>query len=370
MSHLGPSAITVDITKNVIAMGYPAETAHEKVYRNNMGDVLRFFQQRHGTTGYKVYNLCTEKPYEGRFVHYGYFPFKDHNPPTIELMQEFCQDMHQFLAANPEAVAAIHCKAGKGRTGTMICCYLLHVRMFRSAEEVLTFYGKKRTHDGKGVTIPSQRRYVGYYARLLNENLTYDPQRRLRVMQVKLSNVPRDFGPVNKCMIGWAGDKIKEVICTSANLTGHGSNGVVVGGAANSGASAVQTSSSNNGNGNSNYSSHHHHHPHHNQMHSGQGNNHGTVTSGGGGGGVGGSSSTSGESTSSSNSSGNANALNAVLDERNVTLHLGEGVTVWGDVVLQFCSKTRWKREKFHCWFNTFFTDLDRMKATGEFDNK
>jgi len=65
------------------------------------------------------------------------------------MMPAFCEHAAKFLREDPKNVVAVHCKAGKGRTGVMICCLMLYMGMFSTVDEALDFYGDKRTYNGK-----------------------------------------------------------------------------------------------------------------------------------------------------------------------------------------------------------------------------
>lgn len=79
------------------------------------------------------------------------------------MLVDFCKNVSEFLDASEHNVAGIHCKAGKGRTGVMISCYLVYSGYCKTAREALVYYGTVRTKNHKGVTIPSQIRYVYYF---------------------------------------------------------------------------------------------------------------------------------------------------------------------------------------------------------------
>eukprot|EP00727_Mastigamoeba_balamuthi_P014423 m51a1_g9605 putative phosphatidylinositol- -trisphosphate 3-phosphatase and dual-specificity protein phosphatase (818) ;mRNA; f:1056921-1059976 len=159
------------ITKRIIAMGFPSESV-EAAYRNPYKEVYRFLEVFH-KDHYRVYNLCSERGYEACKFHnrVGVYPFDDHNAPPFEMIQRFCADVDEWLGQDPENIAVVHCKAGKGRTGLMICCYMQHCREWETSDEALAYYAAIRTFNKKGVTIPSQVRYVKYYEQLVRFNI-------------------------------------------------------------------------------------------------------------------------------------------------------------------------------------------------------
>merc|ERR1740138_820583 len=83
----------------------------------------------------------------------------------MEQFLEFLDNAREFKSESSDNVIAVHCKAGKGRTGSLCCAWLLYARRRRSVEEALERFAEMRTdthlgHKLRGVETPSQIRYV------------------------------------------------------------------------------------------------------------------------------------------------------------------------------------------------------------------
>ncbi|KAI0764871.1 phosphatases II [Fomes fomentarius] len=123
------------ITDKVIVMGYPA-TGIEGFYRNRREDAKKFLEHHHGKN-FWVFNFCPvkensypESVFDGRVSRY---PFPDHHAPPLAILTLAAREIRLWLDGSQDRVAVLHCKAGKGRSGTMACAYLLTLDVAPSA---------------------------------------------------------------------------------------------------------------------------------------------------------------------------------------------------------------------------------------------
>lgn len=66
--------------------------------------------------------------------------------------------------------AVVHCKAGKGRSGTVVCAYLISEEAWDMHDALQRFTERRmRVGFGAGVSIPSQLRWVSYVERWTNQ---------------------------------------------------------------------------------------------------------------------------------------------------------------------------------------------------------
>ena len=125
------------ILTNIIAMSFPSIGA-KALYRNNIDNVAKFFEEKysdHENIDYMIYNLCSEMEYDQRKFHGNVKRFRidDHNVPSLEMMFDLTDSVREWLGGDRERerVVALHCKGGKGRTGTMICAVLIDMGLFK-----------------------------------------------------------------------------------------------------------------------------------------------------------------------------------------------------------------------------------------------
>ncbi|KAK4831352.1 hypothetical protein QYF61_017483 [Mycteria americana] len=183
------------VTDRIIAMSFPS-SGKQSFYRNPIEEVARFLDTKHADH-YKVYNLCSEKGYDPKYFHYRVerMFIDDHNVPALQDMLKFTASVREWMSQDEKNIIAIHCKGGKGRTGTMVCTWLIDSDQFESAKESLDYFGERRTDRStstkfQGVETPSQSRYVGYYEILKNKyNLKLPPERQLKIKNLKIHSI-------------------------------------------------------------------------------------------------------------------------------------------------------------------------------------
>jgi len=188
------------ILTNVIAMSFPSKGT-KALYRNKIDNVAKFFEDKYSDErhiDYMLYNLCSEMEYDHRKFHGNVrrYEIDDHNVPRLEQMFKLVDDVKDWLQSGDgrERVVALHCKGGKGRTGTMICAILIDKGLFKEAGDTLQYFGQRRTDlnvskQFQGVETYSQIRYVHYFQKLHEENIREVPSTPLMIKSINITGL-------------------------------------------------------------------------------------------------------------------------------------------------------------------------------------
>jgi hypothetical protein len=188
------------VTPFVIATSGPSGTYPQRAYRNPLDQLVKFLDEKHGD-GWCIWEFRAEgtgypdSEVYGRVRHY---PWPDHHPPPFGLVPLVMAGMRKWLkeGETPEVegtgkggtkkprVVVVHCKAGKGRSGTMACSYLMSECGWKMEEALARFTERRmRPGFGQGVSIPSQLRYVGYVDRWTKGGKIY-VDRPIEIMEI------------------------------------------------------------------------------------------------------------------------------------------------------------------------------------------
>jgi len=159
-----------------------------------LGAVSAFFRSRHPSS-HHVYSCGAElaiPPSTFDFVDETACVIYPHTAGVLTSLITFCLNVDIYLNKSANNVAAVCCKTGKGRSGMLSACLLLHQGVAMSSSEAIALVNKERTPSARNaVCVPSQIRYVYYYEALLrcaDEN-KYKFQ-TLKVMAIRITSIP------------------------------------------------------------------------------------------------------------------------------------------------------------------------------------
>ena len=160
------------ITHRIIAMSYPGDSIKEILKHNNINEIINHLQKYHNNN-YKIYNLSGIPYKENKFDNMvKLYYWKDHHAPPLFELFKICFSIRDYLNIKNDNIVCIHCLAGKGRTGVVICCLLIISNLFDCTQDILDYFSIKRIgKKNKGVEQSGQIRYV-----ILFNYLLYSPQ--------------------------------------------------------------------------------------------------------------------------------------------------------------------------------------------------
>ncbi|EFQ99498.1 hypothetical protein MGYG_08983 [Nannizzia gypsea CBS 118893] len=180
-----------NLYRAVIATSGPSSTYPKRAYRNPTEDLVSFLDSKHGED-WSIFEFRAEGtgyPDDEVYGRVHHFPWPDHHPPPFALIPSLMASMRNWINGEGKSrrVAVVHCKAGKGRSGTVACSYLISEQSW-SAEDAMKQFTERRMRAGfgAGVSIPSQVRWVNYVERWKNVFNKIYVERPVEILEIHI----------------------------------------------------------------------------------------------------------------------------------------------------------------------------------------
>lgn len=187
------------VNPQLIASAMPTENIVETLYHTKSATLHKFLTRNHGTK-WHIWNLQEDhelgydpanfaKQSDSSLVTRVEIP--DHNPTSFARLIAVVQDIHAFISQDPGNCALVHCKCGKGRTGTVCVSYMILYDGLSCDEATEQFSALRiRFSFINGISISSQLRYVHYvdtWKRMGEPNIMLQPH-TVQVLAIVVNN--------------------------------------------------------------------------------------------------------------------------------------------------------------------------------------
>ncbi|ODV77145.1 phosphatases II, partial [Suhomyces tanzawaensis NRRL Y-17324] len=207
------------ITPQLGVCSGPVDCQFRSWYRLLISDLSKWLDTQ--SSNWHIWNLRGEGAgydLETMRDKVSFHPLTDHEAPSMDMLLRVVKELDEYLSET-DHLAVVHCKAGRGRSGTVVCAYLMYQfskegKHLTVEEAILWFSAKRmRTFADTGISIKSQRRALEYWYKFLQ----FTRKERLEYFRSSAGAEKHLYGirVINPCQ-GWIGE-----ICIQTYIDGN-----------------------------------------------------------------------------------------------------------------------------------------------------
>ena len=207
-------AEVVYITDRIVTLSHPfmqSTTDGDITPERKLAAVGQLLAKRHEGR-YMVWNL-SEVEYDASVLddQVLVYKFPGSPSPPLGLLLKLLLSIESWLKADERNVAVLHCLTGRGRTSTVLAAFLCWTGEagFSDVNVALEYIAKCKRVPVEALTIPSQVRYVSYFANMLDGVRPSQPP--LMLKRIIMSDAPK-FGKRNAVNSEGEEDKTSEAL--------------------------------------------------------------------------------------------------------------------------------------------------------------